>query len=185
MLLTSSLTVGDLLSENIAAVLVGADCDTRCFSTLFVDRTQRSAHLSKRLNVLVDHDLGSGWGRGSTTPGTDGVRTSLLPCVRDRWEVLAVCCPCYEYTETGSRKDIEGVVTSVHNTRTGDESSTQGGDHHNERPPNFAFGVHDVQLRGKVEGEVKESGKRDYCVLAQSGSCMCLTYHCYAQKESS
>jgi hypothetical protein len=42
-----------------------------------------------------------------------------------------------------------------------------------------------VQLRGKVEGEVKESGKRDYCVLAQSGSCMCLTYHCYAQKESS
>lgn len=58
------------------------------------------------------------------------------------------------------------MVASIHDTRAGNQGSTESGDHDNKRPPNLTLCVQNVQLCGEVEREVEQSSKRYCCLLA-------------------
>jgi hypothetical protein len=77
---------------------------------------------------------------------------------------LSIGGPCHKYTKRSAGKNIEGMVTSVHNARTSDESSAERRNHDDESPPNFTLRVQNVQLCGKVEGEVEQPSERDTAV---------------------
>jgi hypothetical protein len=99
--LSSPLRVVYLLTEHIAAMIgiTGHSCvrvKPRGLPTLHVRGT---SHGPQRLHVFIDHDCGIRFWRRcwTTTPCTDGVSTSLSPCLRYRREVLPICCPRYQY----------------------------------------------------------------------------------------
>jgi len=51
-------------------------------------------------------------------------------------------------------------MACIHDTRARDKRSTQSWNHDDERPPDFALGVHDVQLGSEVEGKIEQASER-------------------------
>ena len=53
-------------------------------------------------------------------------------------------------TEETPKDNIEGIITSIYNTGTGNESSTKGGNYNYKSLLDFAFRVKDIYLSNKI-----------------------------------
>jgi hypothetical protein len=60
------------------------------------------------------------------------------------------------------------MVTSIHDSCSGDESSAKCRDHYEKRPPNLTLGIQNVQFSGKIDGEIEETSEGDWRRLVNS-----------------